>query len=174
METEKIVMTKKAHLSNRTGSFRAALGAIALLFAVIAPFGSSDASAKQRVFLTEAWVQVSPIPGRPAAVYLVIENRHNRTDRLLAVESPAAASISIHRTRSTNGISSMEKIDHLEIPAGSTTILAPGKLHFMLVKTSHDMASRKSIRIRLHFEKAGWIEIEAQVQSFGRRNGLKD
>ena len=100
---------------------------------------------------------------------MVIENRHHRTDRLVAAESSVAERISIHRTRSTSGILIMEKIDHLEIPARSTTALVPGKIHLMLTKTADDLASRKTIRIHLRFEKAGWIEVEAAVRLMGNR-----
>ena len=164
---EKFSMFAIPLLSKRTAYFKTALGAIALFLAIVAPLGSLAASSKQGVFLTKAWVRVSPIPGRPAAAYLVIENRHNRTDRLVAAESPAATRISIHRTRSTNGVASMHKLDHLDIPARAVAALEPGKLHLMLMKTTSDLASQKSIQIRLQFEKAGWIEVEAQVRRFG-------
>ncbi|MCH8202568.1 MAG: copper chaperone PCu(A)C [Proteobacteria bacterium] len=153
----------------RTACFRTALGAITLFLMIAAPLGSLTARSKQGIFLTDAWVQISPIPGRPAAAYLVIENRHIWSDFLVAVESPAAKRISLHRTRSTGNVSTMEKIDHLEIPARSTTALAPGKIHLMLMKTADDLASRKTIRIHLRFEKAGWIEVEATVRLMGSR-----
>jgi copper(I)-binding protein len=99
---------------------------------------------------------------------LVIENRQNHDDRLIAAESPAAARTTIHRTRVSGGVTSMQKIDHLDIPAHSVSTFEPGELHLMLTETTSDLASQKSIQIRLHFENRGWIEVEAVVQRFGK------
>ena len=93
--------------------------------------------------------------------------------RLLAVESPGAEQVSLHRTESANGIKSMSRIEYLEIPAGATFVFRPGEHHLMLMDTIQDLASRKSIRIRLRFEGAGWIEVEAVVRTFGSRDKME-
>lgn len=140
-----------------------------MLIAIFALFGRLAAAPEERIIIKEAWVQVSPIPGRPAAAYLVIENKQDVIDYLVAAASPAAEKLTLHQTRLAQGVMRMRRIDSLEVPANGTFALRPGEHHLMLLDTIDDLASKSSILLRLHFKKAGWIETTVAVRKFGSR-----
>lgn len=137
--------------------------------AIFASFGPLAAAPAERIVIKEAWVQVSPIPGRPAAAYFVIENNQDVIDHLVEATSPVAKKLTLHQTRHAQGVMRMRRIDSLEIPANGTFALRPGEHHLMLVNVIDDLASKSSILLRLHFKKAGWIEATVAVRKFGSR-----
>ena len=142
---------------------------IAILIAIFALFGRLAAAPEGRIIIKEAWVQVSPIPGRPAAAYLVIENNQDVIDYLVAAASPAAEKLTLHQSLLAQGVMRMRRIDSLEVPANGRFVLRPGEHHLMLLNTIDDLASRRSVLLRLCFKRAGWIEATAAVRKFGSR-----
>lgn len=140
-----------------------------MLIAIFTLYGRLGAAPEERIIIKEAWVQVSPIPGRPAAAYLVIENNQDIIDYLVAAESPAAEKLALHQTRRAQGVMRMRRIDNLEVPAKGIFALRPGEHHLMFLNTIDDLASKSSILLRLHFKNAGWIEATVAVRKFGSR-----
>jgi len=50
---------------------------------------------------------------------------------MTAISSPQCASVELHETIVTDGVTSMQPIPALTIPAGRTTNLEPGGIHVM-------------------------------------------
>lgn len=75
-----------------------------------------------------------PMPGMEmSAGYLVIRNNTAAPTRITRVSSPQFASVEIHETTLTDGISRMRELDALEIPAQSSVVLERGGKHLMLM-----------------------------------------
>ena len=110
---------------------------------------------------TLQWVPGSPV----AAVYLEIVNPGGESDRLLRVETAAAASAETHETLVEGDTVRMEaRPDGFEIPAAGSLRLEPGGKHIMLIEPSAP-ADGQAMTITLHFEKASAIEVTLEASS---------
>ena len=67
---------------------------------LLAACSASSADSAQNLRVAEAWSKATPRSARVAGGYFTVENRGNTADRLLRVESAAAASVEIHEMSS--------------------------------------------------------------------------
>ena len=58
--------------------------------------------------------------------------RSDRDDRIVAVSSPAAASIEIHASVTEGGNVSMQRLEGVDLPAGKTVKFESGGMHLMV------------------------------------------
>lgn len=83
--------------------------------------------------------QVSDAWSRPAAAgttgagFLTLSNPGKAADALVAVESPVARKVEMHRSTMRDGVSSMQKLDRVALPPGARVSFAPGGAHLMLL-----------------------------------------
>jgi copper(I)-binding protein len=77
------------------------------------------------------------------------ELRNNGTDvlRLLAYDSDAFESVSLHRSFTENGVSRMQEQGIVEIAAGESLKLEPGGLHLMLMQATRETGAGDEIEI---------------------------
>ncbi len=103
--------------------------------------------------------------GSNSAAYMVIENNGSVPDKLVRAFSDAAQSTEIHLSEVKDGVMSMRPVDGVEIPARGSTELKPGSYHIMLVGLTRDLTPGEKLTLRLEFENAGEMEIEAEVRA---------
>lgn len=140
---------------------RAFLAALALL-------GLSTAQAEPVTVgaLTVDEVTASATLGRSttAAAYITVRNGGNEPDRLVAVSSPASARAGLHLSLTEGGVMRMRPLDALDLRPGETVAMAPGgPLHLMLEGLHAPLVAGQSVAITLHFERAGDVEVEAEI-----------
>jgi copper(I)-binding protein len=111
-----------------------------------------------------AWVRPPTSPGLPAAGYLVIRNPGGQPETLTAASSLSAGSVEMHKTTTMSGMTGMEPVSAIHIPAGGTVTLEPGGFHLMLMNPK-PMAVGDTIELVLTFEKAGTITVKAEVKN---------
>lgn len=106
-----------------------------------------------------------PFAGAKAAAgYMVLANAGEHDDRLIAVETTAARSSSVHETEhGSDGVAKMKPVAALDIPAGETVVLEPGGLHVMLMGLTAPLKEGDMVPAVLIFEEAGRIEMEFSV-----------
>ena len=155
--------------SRRCSRSAAALVAIGWLLsaAVLAgcASGSAGTASAAPPRIADAWVRPSLGADRPAAGYFTITNPGNATDVLVGVSSPIAMSCEIHETAMDNsGMAGMDPIDRLVIPPGGTVRLAPGGYHLMLMGVGQALTVGSTVELRLQFEMAGTIVVQAEVR----------
>ena len=80
-----------------------------------------------------AWIRQPP-PGANAAAYMTLHNGGSSAQRLLGARTAAAERVELHRSVVENGVARMEPVEALEIGPGETIELAPGGLHWMLIR----------------------------------------
>ncbi|HSL97525.1 MAG TPA: copper chaperone PCu(A)C [Candidatus Deferrimicrobiaceae bacterium] len=116
--------------------------------------------------MSGAWVRAPQGMDRPAAAYFEIVGGAE-ADALLGVTSPAAAMVELHETTTdSSGMTGMHPIGRLEIPAGETVILEPGGYHLMLMAVAEGaIEAGKAVELRLTFEKAGAVVVQAEVRA---------
>lgn len=147
---------------------RSALAGAVMAALVVGMAAGSAFTAESGILIEDARLRAGPLPGRPAALYMVIKNRQDYADRLIEARSPVAGRISIHRSSIVAGVARMERLDYLAIGPNSELALEPGGYHLMLMGTDEELAQKGEAVVRLRFEKAGWIETTAVVSKIGR------
>jgi len=124
------------------------------------------------VTVSDAWVQLPAVKGRPGAAYFRLTSNNDPT-KLVAVTSPRIGRIELHGTVEEGGVSRMRKLtpDELVFPNDLEMSFAPGGRHAMLLGI--DRALRPGDRITLTFtvEPMAPVSVEAQVRAFGQGHG---
>jgi copper(I)-binding protein len=59
----------------------------------------------------------------------------------------------------------MRQVDAIELPAGTTVMLAPGGLHIMFVDLVQPLAEGTDVDVTLRFEKAGETTMSVPVRT---------
>ncbi len=103
--------------------------------------------------------------GLPGAGYLTIVGG-TEADALIAACSPIAGSVEIHETMAGgSGMTGMQPVAEIDVPAGDTVKLEPGGYHLMLMDVSDMPAVGETVDITLTFEQAGDIMVQAEVRA---------
>jgi copper(I)-binding protein len=148
---------------------RTTLLATALALGLAAPAPAQDLAQELTlgpISIAHPWARPG-IPNRPVAAYLGIENRGDADDRLVAVASPAFASAELHASEERDGVSTMRRVEAVELPAGGGAEFAPGGYHVMLFGPERPFAEGERFPLTLTFEKAGTVEVEVAVERYG-------
>lgn len=108
----------------------------------------------------------APAAGTEAAGYVTIENASPGEDTLLAIHSPAAGMVHVHRQVPDGGMVRMEPVERLPIPSG-TTRLEPGGLHLMLMTLTGPLSPGDSVDLTFRFGHAGERTVRVPVIAYG-------
>ena len=156
--------------SRRSSPSRPAIGlvpgllvGIALLAAGLAACGSAGSATPGPMSVHDAWVR-APMAGAMTAGYLVMDNATGQADALTAATISGATSVTLHRTTTdASGMSGMSPVDAIHIPAGGTVTLQPGGFHLMIDGLAAKAGDK--VQLRLTFEHAGTITVQAEVRA---------
>lgn len=130
--------------------------------------GHGDAHAAAPIAIAAAWIRQPPPGAAVAGAYLTIENSGSEPDRLLGGSTPFAARFEVHEMKTKNGMMQMQEVEGgVPVPAGATVELAPGGYHIMLMDLSEAPVAGARVPMSLTFEKAGTIEVMADVAPMG-------
>jgi copper(I)-binding protein len=115
-------------------------------------------------------VHAAPTPPTASvgAVYLWITNHGAQPDSLLAIESPVAAKVEIHRSTTVQGLMQMREVAALECPSHTTLKIEPGGLHIMLLGLKHPLTAGSTFPMSLKFRDAGMLEVQVSVGTLDR------
>ena len=138
------------------------LGLAALIIAACA---SGTASPSGGITVSDAWVRAVPGGTADTAAYMTITNSAGSADRLTMVTSPGIGSLEMmSSTTDSSGMSGMNMVDGIDIPAGGTVSLAPGGLHIMVIDMSGPLNVGDQLELNLTFEKGGTVKVMAEVR----------
>ena len=129
--------------------------------AVAAASGAQSSSAVSALEIRDAWIRWLPA-GLPAAGYLTLINHSEQPIRLTGASSDAYRDISLHHSMSHEGMSHMESVGEITVPAGSTLRFAAAGYHLMLMQPSHTLAPGDHVVLALHF--AGRADYSASFE----------
>ena len=137
-----------------------ALGWLALPLLLLAARGAIASE----LTITSAWARATPPGAGMGAIYLRIENGSSKSDRLLKLKTPVAASAEVHRTVIEEGIARMREVAVLHIAPGEKVEFAPGGLHVMLMGLKKPLVAGKTFVLELVFEVAGPRRVTVAVR----------
>ena len=116
----------------------------------------------------EPWSRATPPTAPTAGGYMTITNKGTAADRLIAVESPAAANAEIHDMKMEGSVMRMRPVEGgLALPPGQTVALKPGGYHVMFTGLKAPFVKGSAVKATLVFEKAGRIDVDFAVAAMG-------
>ncbi|HVX03785.1 MAG TPA: copper chaperone PCu(A)C [Rhodanobacteraceae bacterium] len=137
-----------------------AAGCAGLLLAVAV---SAAPAAPANIRVEHAWIRWLPA-NLPAAGYATIINDGDGVQRLAGASSADYGSAMLHHSRLAQGDSTMEMIDHLDIPAHGSVKLAPGGYHLMLMHPKHPVKPGDKVPVTLRFADGTTLQVDFSVR----------
>jgi len=134
---------------------------------------TADGAQAQPVTVKDAWVR-APAPGQKVAgAYMELVSRSDLA--LIAVASPAAASVELHSTSVEEGVMRMRPVARFELPQGKPVKLAPGGLHIMLVDVKQPLKPGDIVPLTLTVQRADLsgrsvFTVQAEVRAAAAEN----
>jgi copper(I)-binding protein len=117
------------------------------------------------VAITGAWARATAPGQTVGAVYMSLVSAGD--DHLTSVESSDADMAMLHKTVSKGGMSDMQDMDTLALPAGRMVSLAPNGMHLMLMGLKHPLIPGQSVHLTLTFAKSAKVSAQVPVQPLG-------
>lgn len=115
------------------------------------------------IHITHPWSRALPPVAPTGAAYLVLENKGDQADRLIAAASPIAERVELHEHIHQDGLMKMQQIDSVELAPGAQVEFKPGGYHFMLFDLQQPLIEGSDYPMTLSFEHAGEVEVEVKV-----------
>ena len=112
--------------------------------------------------ISDAWIRATPPGAKTGAAYLTVSS-DGAADSLLAASSPAARSVELHAHVTENGLTRMQRLPEVRVPAGERVRFEPGGLHLMLIDLAAPLVAGQRVTLALRFANAGDVEITAPV-----------
>ena len=138
---------------------RFALTAALLFLAACSPKPASPPG----VTVDGAWIRATQPGAKTAAGYVTLTNTGSQLDKLVSAASPAAAMVSVHESKTMEGMAKMAAVPALELPPGKTVALAPGGHHIMFMDLAGPLAAGDRALVSLTFERAGTVTVPFAV-----------
>ncbi len=136
---------------------------IAVVAIVLAACGSTAGPSAAALSVSGAWARPATASAQSAA-YMTISNTSG-PDSLLSATSPGAGTVELHETTTdSTGMTGMQPVAQVNIPAGRSVQLKPGGYHFMLMGLTGDLTVGKTIELDLVFEHAGKVVVMAEIR----------
>ena len=118
------------------------------------------------VTVTDAWVRLSPIPGRPAAGYFTAEAAA-MPETITNVTSPSPGRVEMHESMDSLGMSSMQELEIVDFEPGEPLVFEPGGKHLMLFSLDPTVKPGGTLALTLTFSRARPVTVEAKVIAAG-------
>src|ERR1700727_3017079 len=97
------------------------------LFALLLMTGAAQAAPFE---VSDGWFRA--LPGKlPAGGYFTALNNTGRDVAIVAALSDACGMLMLHQSKATGGMSGMDMVDKVNVPAGGQVAFAPGGYHLM-------------------------------------------
>jgi copper(I)-binding protein len=125
-----------------------------LLIPALALLAACGQGGDTNIEVSEAWAR--PTRGdAPGAVYVTIDNKGGKDDRLVAVMTDHAAMAMVHQTEMSGGVARMRMAGEINIPAGTSIKMVPGGTHIMLEGLRTPLRKGDSFPLVLKFRESG-------------------
>ncbi|MFJ5230115.1 copper chaperone PCu(A)C [Kitasatospora sp. NPDC088391] len=150
----------------RTALAGAGVAALLAAGAGVVAYRSVDGAGAPRLTVADPYIPLPATPGGMGAGYLTVRNEGG-ADRLVGVSSPAAGSVTLHRSTETT----MEAVGAMEVPANGVLDLARGGAHLMIMDWAKQPALGDELELDLQFAKAGKVVVKVPVKPLTYRPG---
>lgn len=143
-----------------------------LAFALLATPAWANDVQHGSITIKEPWARETIASGKAGGSYMMIINAGEHTDRLIGASSPVAAKVELHTHIKDGEVMRMREVEGgIEVPAGETTMLAPGGFHVMMMGLNGPLQEGASFPLTLTFENAGEVGIEVDIKDISHGAG---
>jgi periplasmic copper chaperone A len=115
----------------------------------------------------EAWVRLPAVAGQPAAAYFTVTGGRG-DETLVQVASALASRIDLHASMSgAHGMTTMQPLAEVKVPAGAALRFEPGGRHAMLYGLDPAIVPGTAVPLRFGFASGKTVEAEAKTVAAG-------
>ena len=122
------------------------------------------ASAGESLQAENAWVPWAPPGLKVHVAYMTIVNRGATDQIIVSAESTDYERIELHRSVIKDGVSTMEAIGEVKVPANGRVEFAPTGLHLMLIGPRRPQALDGRVQIVLRLSGGEEVDVSAVVR----------
>lgn len=98
--------------------------------------------------ISGAWFRA--LPGKlPAGGYFTAQNNTSRDVAITGARADGCGMLMIHQSRAKGGMSSMDMVDKVMVPAGGKAVFAPGGYHLMCTDAKLKIGTKMPVLINL-------------------------
>lgn len=105
------------------------------LFALVLLAAATVGAQADGVTVTDAWIRALPA-AVPSGGYFTLRNGTTKPVTLTTAQSPACGMMMLHKSSGMAGMTSMEDVSEVIVPAGGTVKFAPGGYHLMCMEAT--------------------------------------
>lgn len=142
---------------------KTSLAALAAFIAFVTPSIAHDYTAGN-IQVVHPWSRPTPPSAKVGGGYVKLTNAGSEPDRLIAITSPIASRVEIHRSVVEHGVASMRPVGGVTIEPGATVSFEAEHLHFMFIEPNRQLRDGDRFPATLVFERAGRVDVEFIVQ----------
>jgi copper(I)-binding protein len=110
-----------------------------------------------------AWFRALPT-GLPAGGYFTIKNSGGKNVVLTSAQSDSCGMTMLHKTVDTGGMSRMDMVQSVVVPAHGSFAFAPGGYHIMCMEPSPEMSPGSNVNVTLHFADGTKMDVKFDVK----------
>lgn len=145
--------------------FKTLFGGFAAVVLLAAPVAAHDYKVGE-LSVAHPFIPVPKTRAMTAGGFFKVENTGAEADRLIAIETEAAARAEVHTTEhGTDGTAKMRHVEVVEIPAGEVFAFEQGGYHVMFMGLTKGLEEGDKIPATLIFEKAGRADVVFNVEA---------
>lgn len=135
-----------------------------MLMAALLPARSLHATEATQITASHAWIRLLPVK-LPASGYVTLQNNSAAAVTLVSAHSSIYASVMLHQsTTESGGMSNMNAVGRLTIPAHGEVTLAPAGYHLMLEDASRALMPGDNVDITLDFADGSQLPVHFLVR----------
>lgn len=113
--------------------------------------------------IDDVWAKSGQVGPVPSAAFMEIKNK-GTADKLMSAHCDCAKSTELHNVKMIDGTMKMYKVDAMDIPADGELKLKSGSYHIMLIGLTRPLVSGETVPLKLKFEKAGEVTVDAKIK----------
>ena len=121
-------------------------------------------SAANAVITKGAYIRAMPPGQKVTAMFLTLENTSATPHHLVKVKSQVSDAVELHEHKHLDGVMKMGQVKQIAIPGNSSTVLAPGGYHVMLIGLKKDLKLGEQVAMTLVFEDGSSQAIKPEVK----------
>jgi copper(I)-binding protein len=133
------------------------------LMIVAAALAATPAAAAD-LKLSDAWVRLPAVQGRPAAAYFMITGGAT-PQTVTGISSPSAARAELHESRQVGGLMKMAPLPRLAVAKGQMVMFQPGGKHVMLFGLDPKVKAGGTVRLDLKLADGSTASVDAKAVS---------
>lgn len=116
------------------------------------------------VNVNEPYIRAMPPGQAVTAMFLNLENTSDDSHALVQAESEVSEDVELHQHKMQDGMMKMGQVEQIELAPNTSTALAPGGYHIMLINLKKDLDVGENVDVNLVFKDGSSLLIQVPVK----------